>query len=100
MTRRDNTVDRWLRDGLCGSVMVSAALLLAAGPLAGCHPEWSASSATDVAAARGATASLWREEKLLASEGDLDDYFGISVSGAGDIDGDGFADFILSLIHI
>ena len=35
------------------------------------------------------------ETKLTASDGALNDYFGFSVSGAGDVDGDGYDDLIV-----
>ena len=34
------------------------------------------------------------EEKLIASDGAANDYFGQSVSGAGDLDGDGYDDLL------
>jgi MYXO-CTERM domain-containing protein len=35
------------------------------------------------------------EDKLIASDGADSDYFGISVSGAGDLDGDGYSDLLV-----
>ena len=35
------------------------------------------------------------EDKLVASDGAADDYFGWSVTGAGDVDGDGYADVLV-----
>ncbi|MBK9369114.1 MAG: FG-GAP repeat protein, partial [Deltaproteobacteria bacterium] len=35
------------------------------------------------------------EDKLIASDGAADDYFGASVAGAGDVDGDGYDDLVI-----
>ncbi|MFT5685112.1 MAG: hypothetical protein ACI8RZ_006059, partial [Myxococcota bacterium] len=39
------------------------------------------------------------EDKLIASDGTASDYFGVSVSGAGDVDGDGYDDLVIGAYY-